>query len=802
MKLLSLFDGEGGFPLAGVMNGVEPVAASEIEPYPIAITRSRFPSMRHLGSVTEIDGAKIEPVDIATFGSPCQDMSIAGKRDGLKHEELGDEDSTRSGLFFEAVRIIKEMRKATNGKHPRFAVWENVPGAFSSNGGRDFLSVLQALASVSEPALSIPEPERDGKTDNLVWLGAGSIVGNGFSIAWRTLDAQYWGVPQRRKRIYLVADFGSERAAEILFEQTCLRGNIAESGETRERTAEDAARRTDGSLGIECLNPWDCQSKRVFLPEGIYPTLPAMDGGGANNQAVIFSFDSLSSNSMKSANPNSGCREVDVAKCIDTTFPDPSKNQGGVCVVQSAVGFDRYNGELTGDTNQTLAGMTRDNNVPHVIQPVIADAAAFDSLMGAKASNIGYEEGRSPTLHQNVPSVVYPVIDTLCFDTTQVTSKCNRSKPNWGDPCHTISAQGDAPTVIALQANGIDRADTAGCNGAGWREDQSYTLNTVDRHAVCYPDVCGTLAASGAGLNRPAGQGNEADSCIVSKSESNRRFIVRRLMPIETTRLQGYPKIVEVDMKSATADEVAIIAIREGFISVFPETGEVYAARGPGGIRRKEPLLLRGTIMNGYVVYKLHAAGAKKMVRANRLVWIAENGAIPRGMCVDHINSNKTDNRIANLQLLTPIENSKKAHADGLYKTGDFAGATKIKEHDKRVLSFIYWHYKIPYTRIAPMFGIKRSRAQQIIHEYTWHELAPFDGDVEFWESVRKTWARINGTEYKPFKTVERLEKWYYKLRNDGAEYKADGNSLAMPCAEYVIRRIVEIVKKESEETT
>ena len=613
MKLLSLFDGEGGFPLAAVRNGIEPVAASEIEPYPIAITRSRFPAMKHLGDIAFVNGADIEPVDIATFGSPCQSMSIAGKREGLKHESQGDEETTRSGMFFEAIRIITEMRVATNGQYPRFAVWENVPGAFSSGGGRDFLAVLQAIAAIAEPAVSIPEPERDSKTDNLIWLSAGSIVGNGWSIAWRTLDAQYWGVPQRRKRIYLVADFGSERAADILLERYSMRGNFAESGETRERIAEDATGCVDGSLGIECLNPWDCQSKRIFLPKGIYPTLPAMDGGGANNQAVIFSFDSLSSNSMKSANPNSGCREVDVAKCIDTTFPDPSKNQGGVCVVQPC--------------------------------------AAFMGGQGAKSGSIAYNENVSPTLKSALSGG--NTVPTLVAFNQNADGEVRVSE----DTAFALSTNGNATgrnsPVIALQANGIDRADTAGCNGAGWREDQSYTLNTVDRHAVCYqenigsicardykgvgsqyveesklilekathPDICGTLAASGAGSSRTVGQGNEADFCIVSKSESNRRFIVRRLMPIETTRLQGFP--------------------------------------------------------------------------------------------------------------------------DG--------------------------------------------------H----HELAPFDGDVEFWESVRKTWARINGTEYKPFKTVERLEKWYYKLRNDGAEYKADGNSLAIPCAEYVIRRIEETVREE-----
>ena len=145
MKLGSLFDGSGGFPLAGSLCGIEPVWAAEVEPYPIAVTRSRFPNMKHLGSVTDIKGGGIEPVDIITFGSPCQDLSVAGKRAGLKHEANGDEETTRSGLFMEAVRIIKEMRKATNGEYPTFAVWENVPGAFSSNKGEDFRTVLEEL---------------------------------------------------------------------------------------------------------------------------------------------------------------------------------------------------------------------------------------------------------------------------------------------------------------------------------------------------------------------------------------------------------------------------------------------------------------------------------------------------------------------------------------------------------------------------------------------------------------------------------------------------------------------------------
>lgn len=211
MKLMSLFDGSGGFPLAGALSGIIPVAASEIEPYPIAVTRLRFPDMKHLGDVSKINGAEIEPVDVITFGSPCQDLSVAGKRAGLKHEEMGDDETTRSGLFMEAIRIVKEMRGATDGKYPTFILWENVPGAYSSNRGEDFRIVLEEIIKIVEPSAKMP-PAEGGR-----WPYADVYVGEGWSLAYRTFDAQYWGVPQRR-RIYLVADFSGERAGEILFE--------------------------------------------------------------------------------------------------------------------------------------------------------------------------------------------------------------------------------------------------------------------------------------------------------------------------------------------------------------------------------------------------------------------------------------------------------------------------------------------------------------------------------------------------------------------------------------------------------
>lgn len=179
MTLGSLFDGSGGFPLAGALSGIRPVWAAEVEPYPIAVTRSRFPQMQHLGSVTGVHGDKVQPVDVITFGSPCQDMSVAGKRAGMKHEGNGDDQTTRSGLFYEAVRIIREMRQETNGRYPTFAVWENVPGAFSSNKGEDFRCVLEEFVHVCDEKLSVPRPA------NGRWNTAGEIVGDGYSVAWR-----------------------------------------------------------------------------------------------------------------------------------------------------------------------------------------------------------------------------------------------------------------------------------------------------------------------------------------------------------------------------------------------------------------------------------------------------------------------------------------------------------------------------------------------------------------------------------------------------------------------------------------
>ena len=327
MTLGSLFDGAGGFPLAGEMAGFTPLWASEIEPFPIRVTTKRFPNMRHLGNITEISGKNIEPVDVITFGSPCQDLSVAGKRAGL--------DGERSGLFMEAIRIIKEMREETNGKSPTFIVWENVPGAFSSNKGEDFRTVLEEIAKIADGNVTIPRPDK-GK-----WFNAGEIVGDGYSIAWRVLDAQFWGVPQRRKRIYLVADFADRRAGKILFERESVSGYSAESFRAWQRTAT-AAENGSGATGAVCLNDQGGQSIDV--------------GENRCSEVAVKAYGicSKDSNSMKSDNPHSGIYQAETARTLDGNGGNPSCNQGGIVIVCVDQGGGKSSCSVSEELSPTL----------------------------------------------------------------------------------------------------------------------------------------------------------------------------------------------------------------------------------------------------------------------------------------------------------------------------------------------------------------------------------------------------------------------------------------------------------------
>lgn len=436
----SLFDGIGGFPLVAQMYGIKALWASEIELQPINITKRHFPDMAHLGDVTKINGAEIAPVDIITFGSPCQDLSVAGKRAGL--------DGARSGLFMEAIRIIKEMRVATYGKYPTYAVWENVPGAFSSNKGEDFRVVLEELASIQGNHADISRPEK-GK-----WSDAGLIVGEGYSLGWRVFDAQYMGVPQRRRRIYAVLaldDFTGRRAGEILFKPESERRNITPSCAPWKRIAGKAE---SGALGVKCLNPHDSQTARVYDASGVWHSLTANENGGQSRDAVL-------------------------------TYPDDI----------SMVAFAQNQRDEVRDL-QDIAGTLAAE--PGVHQQTYV--AAFMGGQGAKAGGIAYSEQTSPTL-KSAPSGSNTVPTVACYGIcSDASNSMKSSNPHSGiyeaDTARTLDCNGGSPacnqggiaivepSVYCLQGNGIDRADTAGCNGKGWTEDVRYTLNTIDRHAV------------------------------------------------------------------------------------------------------------------------------------------------------------------------------------------------------------------------------------------------------------------------------------------------------------------------------
>lgn len=271
IKLGSLFDGSGTMPLAAELCGARAIWASEVEPYPIAVTRTHLPGLLHLGSVTEIDGGKIPPVDIITFGSPCQDLSTAGKRAGMKNTSRGDDENTRSGLFFEAIRIARQMLTATGGKCPRFVIWENVPGALSSNAGADFEVVLNELLQLS------------GANDVIRQHGRWGGFADYGAVAYRVVNAQYWGVPQRRRRIYAVADTGGESAGMVTFE----RKGSAWHFEPRRETQRALEQGRIARLSCECYQWHDRMVAKTATGGGVAKPLKNEQANPAEEKARL-----------------------------------------------------------------------------------------------------------------------------------------------------------------------------------------------------------------------------------------------------------------------------------------------------------------------------------------------------------------------------------------------------------------------------------------------------------------------------------------------------------------------------------
>ena len=475
------------------MAGIVPVWASEIEPFPVRVTEKRLPEMKHYGDVHGLNGANLEPVDIITFGSPCQDLSIAGKRSGL--------GGSRSGLFYEAVRVIAEMRKSTNGKYPRWAVWENVPGALSSQGGQDFRCVLESLVRIKDPAADVPLPE------NGRWLHAGEILGDGYSLAWRVLDAaQGWGVAQRRKRIFAVLDLDGQCAGKVLFESEGVSGYTPPGGKARKEAAPGAesGAGTSGervSAGGFCtehsadsrgigyekeraptlragvvpgvaidFNPTD--SRIRISEDGVCQTLCSRMGTGGNQVPLVFGLSSDQSRAMLSDNLHAGIYEAQTSRTLDTSGSSPQCHQGGMLVVAPAespcyclqgsmIGRKEQNGPQGDGINREVA-FTLDTVDRHAVYAMTT--GSFTQL----------DEEKSPPL----------------------MARDYKDPPVVGK---------DEP------AYALDRA----CFSAG--ENAQYSMNVGEEKAP-------TLVAEGPGA-------------VAAPAE----YLVRRLTPGECCRLQGYP---------------------------------------------------------------------------------------------------------------------------------------------------------------------------------------------------------------------------------------------------------------------
>ena len=447
LTLGSLFDGIGGFPYAASFYGIRPLWASEIIPECISVTQKHFPEMEHVGDITKLYGGTLPPVDIITFGSPCQDLSVAsGKRLGLAGE--------RSGLFLEAVRIIREMQEATNGEYPKFALWENVPGALSSSSRRDFKAVLEAFTDAEVP---MPGSGR--------WANAGMVRGRGADLAWCVYDAQYFGTAQRRRRIFLIADFRGQRSGEILFVPKSLSGYFAAGGTPRQGPAAYAQSGT-GTAGAGDVIP--AISMRIRC---------GCEGGGKGPLLQI-----EKSGTLATGNDQYLFAPKDAVEILN--------DQGGdsLCVEKGGVSptlRSQTHGNLPITAYAIQGSMIGGEDSPHAVT-ASGCMAQFppDAMVGINGNLAGtllasYYKGTGMRCGQERDVV-------LCASSGQSHAEILR------ELSPTLNCASEQPYIV--------------------RPDGSEQEQPI----VTHPQIAGTLCASGAGLSRPAGQGNELDFCVMS----------------------------------------------------------------------------------------------------------------------------------------------------------------------------------------------------------------------------------------------------------------------------------------------
>ena len=638
--------------------------------------------MKHYLNVCDVNGAEVEPVDVITFGSPCQDLSVAGKRAGLKHESNGDEETTRSGLFMEAVRIIKEMRNkdeelrsGRSNEHirPRFAVWENVPGAFSSNKGEDFRVVLEELARIKDAEVSIPMPEK-GK-----WKQSGEIVGDGWSIAWRTLDAQYHGVPQRRRRIFLVADFADECAGEILFECKGLPGYPSQSREKGQGTSRDSS----DSIG------------------------------------------------------ESGERE-----CI---------------------GFDGYNQSVTGNVSKAITSAATDSDhVPLVLQeePIYC----VDEGDGKSACNV--TENVSPTLtctHRGEPVICDSVPYTM-----QIRSGCEGGGKGPliqtdKSACLTATQTQTLFQPVCIQGSMIGRKDENGPQGDGINVDKSFTLNTIDRHAVAY-GIC-SYASDSMKSGNPHSGIYEADTArtldLNGGNPACNQGGICICEPItidaDSMKCGKTVRCLVGDHNNRITDMTALIAEPWTYQKV---TGPLMANSHPGSYSGQDAY---NDMFVTEPCYSIKDEGFMDFSKEVAATLKQRDYKMPQAVCYQE--------KIGSLC------------------ASDYKGVgSQYVDEGKCIVEKQYLNYIV--RRLTPTECARLQGMPDL-----WCRLSQIedmsDEDYEFWKQAHKTYAEINGKNYKE-KTKQQMIAWYNKLQIDGSEYKAYGNGMALPCVRVPIHGIAQ----------
>lgn len=678
MRYASVCSGVEAASLAWMPLGWKAVWFSEIDSFPCAVLKERFPDVPNLGDMTEIKGEKYYgTVDLLVGGTPCQGFSVAGKQGGL--------NDPRSALCLAYCGLLETMR-------PRWFVWENVPGVFSTNQGDDFRAFL-------------------GKIDEI-----------GYSVAWRVLDAQYVrvdgfprAVPQRRRRVFVVGHLGDWRyPASVLFEPGCL--------------------------------PGDTPPRRVKRA-GVARSLTASTGGasGKEQQHTFISGDGRPLNALGVDGYN-GAVTGKVSATVDTNC----KNVDGPTLVMAN---EQANSEVSEAFSPAL---TCDHESPIV-------CAGFSGGQGEKAGGIGYEDEVAPTI-RSAESGSNQVPDVVCHENHDApiafrwAASPTQGLPIGVDYCHTLMANRNGEPAVCYENHAQDnrikpcgeyspqinaKAGTGGCNlplvqecfpvnsmiigknvkvgdrqttGIGNNGDPLPTISSAHHHAVAVAEnIIGrkeNAGGNGTGAQVELAYTQNATGVMgVSVNTS-----VRRLLPVECERLMGFPEVDVLEIGKMTKDEFIAWEISTGNIVVDTENGLVYSTRTGGGRKAEEPILLKGCeTPTGYLVVSLREKEDKRQCRIHRIVWIAAHGIPPAGMTIDHIDNNKKNNRLDNLQLMTAVDNSMKAHSDGIV-----GHKSKITEEQSNEIVTLYQEHAISIRKLAEVYGISKSRVHQLIHRDNW----------------------------------------------------------------------------------